>query len=203
MLESVVNMTVELQKERLEKEKEQLRVEKVEERLEKEKEQLRVEKVEERLEKVKERLEKEKEQLRVEKVEGEKARLEGDLLRAEGLLTSRSVYERIVQLAFNEQVAQNHARGRCVVSNALPTIALHPDAGRWSKQLVQSAERCAGENQTSQEVLESAWISMCEHVHNPAWGMVVVPKGDRISPATPCIARELCEMLGLNVIELS
>ena len=196
MLESVVNMTVELQKERLEKEKEQLRVEKVEERLEKEKEQLRVEKV-------KERLEKEKEQLRVEKVEGEKARLEGDLLRAEGLLTSRSVYERIVQLAFNEQVAQNHARGRCVVSNALPTIALHPDAGRWSKQLVQAAERCAGENQTSQEVLESAWISMCEQVHNPAWGMVVVPKGDRISPATPCIARELCEMVGLNVIELS
>ena len=145
----------------------------------------------------------EKEQVRVEKVEGENARPEGDLLRAEGLLTSRSVYERIVQLAFTEQVAQNHARGRCVVANALPTIALHPDAGRWSKQLVQSAERCAGENQTPQEVLESAWVSMCEQVHNRAWGNVVVPKGDRISPATPCIARELCEIVGLNVIELS
>ena len=141
VLESVVNMTVELQKERLEK--------------------------------VKKRLEKMNDwRRRRSNCEWrrwrEKVRLEGDLLRVEDLLTSRSVYERIVQLAFNEQVAQNHARGRCVVSNALPTIALHPDAGRWSKQLVQSAERCAGENQTSQEVLESAWISMCEQVHNPA-----------------------------------
>ena len=166
--------------------------------MEKEKAEIEKEKVE--IEKEKVEIEKQRDVLkeRMEKVEGEKARLEGDLLRAKGLLTARSVFERVVQLAFNEQVAKGNTKGsKCVVANALPIIAQQPQVGRWSWQLFVSAKQCAGNSQTALEALTEAWNSLSSQIHNSAWGDVVVPEG--VSNATQCIAGKLCQTMGLNV----
>ena len=176
-------------------------MEKEKERFEKEKERFEKEKVEvllkERMEKVE--VEKQRDVLkeRMEKVEGDNVRLEGDLLRAQGLLTARSVFERVVQLAFNELVAKGKTKGKCVVANALLTIAQQPQAGRWSKQLLDSAKECAGHSKTASEALTEAWNSLSAQIHNPAWGGVVVPEG--VSNTTQCIAEKLCQTMGLNV----
>ena len=98
-------------------------LEKVEKEKEKEKE-IDVLKVEVEKEKV----EKEKDVLKVEK---EKAvfqerliKLEEDLLQAKGLMTARGVFERVVQLAFNEQKTVGKVKGKCIIANILPTIVI-------------------------------------------------------------------------------
>ena len=168
--------------------------------IEKEKEKAEIQKEKAEIEKEKVEIEKQRDVLkeRMEKVEGEKARLEGDLLRAKGLLTACSVFERVVQLAFNEQVAKGNTKGsKCVVANALPIIAQQPQVGRWSRQLLVSAKQCAGNSQTALEALTEAWNSLSSQIHNSAWGDVVVPEG--VSNATQCIAGKLCQTMGLNV----
>ena len=172
-------------------------LEKVEEEKEKEKE-IDVLKVEVEKEKV----EKEKDVLKVEK---EKAvfqerliKLEEDLLQAKGLMTARGVFERVVQLAFNEQKTVGKVKGECIIANILPTISDNPQAGRFSKLLVSSAIRCDS-TQSVKDALQSVWTQLSQQVHDFPWsGDVKI--GSDLPEVTRCIAEELCKGMGLEVL---
>ena len=172
-------------------------LEKVEEEKEKEKE-IDVLKVEVEKEKV----EKEKDVLKVEK---EKAvfqerliKLEEDLLQAKGLMTARGVFERVVQLAFNEQKTVGKVKGKCIIANILPTISDNPQAGRFSKLLVSSAKRCDS-TQSVKDALQSVWTQLSQQVHDFLWsGDVKI--GSDLPEVTRCIAEELCKGMRLEVL---
>jgi len=163
------------------------------------------------LEKVEEEKEKEIDVLKVEKekdvlkVEKEKdvfqerlIKLEEDLLRAKGLMTARGVFERVVQLAFNEQKTVGKVKGKCIFANILPTISDNPQAGRFSKLLVSSAKRCDS-TQSVKDALQSVWTQLSQQVHDFPWrGDVKI--GSDLPEVTRCIAEELCKGMQLEVL---
>ena len=174
-------------------------LEKVEEEKEKEKEKeidvlnLKVEK---------EKVEKEKDVLKVEKekdvFQERLIKLEEDLLRAKVLMTARGVFERVVQLAFNEQKTVGKVKGECIIANILPTISDNPQAGRFSKLLVSSAKRCDS-TQSVKDALQSVWTQLSQQVHDFLWsGDVKI--GSDLPEVTRCIAEELCKGMGLEVL---
>ena len=191
-----------------------LEKEKVEKETEKEKDVLkepqRIEK--EKVEKEKKKVEKEKERdffeerIEKEKVEKEKERdvlqqrvikLEEDLLRAKGLMTARGVFERVVQLAFNEQKQVGKVKGKCMIANVLPTTSDNPEVGRFSKLLVSSAQRCDS-TQSVKDALQGVWTQLSQQVHDFPWsGDVKI--GSDLPEVTRCIATELCKDMGLEV----
>ena len=177
-------------------------LEKVEEEKEKEKE-IDVLKVEVEKEKVeKEKVEKEKDVLKVEKekdvFQERLIKLEEDLLRAKVLMTARGVFERVVQLAFNEQKTVGKVKGECIIANILPTISDNPQAGRFSKLLVSSAKRCDS-TQSVKDALQSVWTQLSQQVHDFPWsGDVKI--GSDLPEVTRCIAEELCKGMGLEVL---
>ena len=177
-------------------------LEKVEEEKEKEKE-IDILKVEVEKEKVeKEKVEKEKNVLKVEKekdvFQERLIKLEEDLLRAKGLMTARVVFERVVQLAFNEQKTVGKVKGKCIFANILPTISDNPQAGRFSKLLVSSAKRCDS-TQSVKDALQSVWTQLSQQVHDFPWrGDVKI--GSDLPEVTRCIAEELCKGMGLEVL---
>ena len=163
------------------------------------------------LEKVEEEKEKEIDVLKVEKekdvlkVEKEKdvfqerlIKLEEDLLRAKGLMTARGVFERVVQLAFNEQKTVGKVKGECIIANILPTISDNPQAGRFSKLLVSSAKRCDS-TQSVKDALQSVWTQLPQQVHDFPWSRDV-KIGSDLPEVTRCIAEELCKGMGLEVL---
>ena len=182
-----------------------LEEEKVEKETEKEKDVLK-----ERIEKEKVEKEKErdvfKERIEKEKVEKEKERdvlqqrvikLEEDLLRAKGLMTARGVFERVVQLAFNEQKQVGKVKGKCMIANVLPTTSDNPEVGRFSKLLVSSAQRCDS-TQSVKDALQGVWTQLSQQVHDFPWsGDVKI--GSDLPEVTRCIATELCKDMGLEV----
>ena len=179
-------------------------LEKVEEEKEKEIDVLKVEK--EKVEKEKEidvlKVEKEKDVLKVEKekdvFQERLIKLEEDLLRAKGLMTARGVFERVVQLAFNEQKTVGKVKGKCIIANILPTISDNPQAGRFSKLLVSSAKRCDS-TQSVKDALQSVWTQLSQQVHDFPWsGDVKI--GSDLPEVTRCIAEELCKGMQLEVL---
>ena len=144
---------------------------------------------------MKERVEKMEE--RVGKLQQENAHLQGDLLRERGLLTARSVFERVVELGFCEQVAQGNAKGKCVVTNALPVIVQHPAAGWWSGQLLHSAKACVKKKESCLQALQDAYGEMSRQIHQTASSDVELPKV--LSKTSRGIATNLCEAMGLKV----
>ena len=153
------------------------------------------------LEKEKEIDEVEKEKEKVEKerdVFGERLKkLEEDLLRAKGLMTARGVFERVVQLAFNEQKVKKMVKGKCNIANTLPMICDNPQAGRFSGLLVSSATRCDS-TQSVKDALQSVWTQLSQQVHNFPWsGDVKI--GSDLPKVTRCIAEELCKDMELEV----
>lgn len=143
---------------------------------------------------MKERVEKMEE--RVGKLQQENAHLQGDLLRERGLLTARSVFERVVELGFCEQVAQGNAKGKCV-TNALPVIVQHPAAGWWSGQLLHSAKACVKKKESCLQALQDAYGEMSRQIHQTASSDVELPKV--LSKTSRGIATNLCEAMGLKV----
>ena len=139
--------------------------------------------LQERMEK--ERMKKERDilQVRMEKVKK-------DLLRAKGLMTARGVFERVAQLAFNEQKKAGNMKGKCITANVLPIASKAPEAGCWSKLLRSSAEDCDS-TQIPEDALQQVWTLLSDQVHNPSWGDVKIdpnlPEGAR------CIVKKLCE----------
>ena len=124
-------------------------------------------------------------------------KLEEDLLRAKGLMTARGVFERVVQLAFNEQKVKNKVKGKCNIANTLPIICDNPQSGRFSGLLVSSAKRCDS-TQSVKDALQSVWTQLSQQVHNFPWsGDVKI--GSDLPKVTRCIAEELCKDMGLEV----
>ena len=151
------------------------------------------------VEKEKEKVEKEIDVLKAERdVFGERLnKLEEDLLRAKGLMTARGVFERVVQLAFNEQKVKNKVKGKCNIANTLPIICDNPQSGRFSGLLVSSAKRCDS-TQSVKDALQSVWTQLSQQVHNFPWsGDVKI--GSDLPKVTRCIAEELCKDMGLEV----
>ena len=148
------------------------------------------------------KVEKEKDVLKVEKekdvFQERLIKLEEDLLRAKGLMTARGVFERVVQLAFNERKTVGKVKGKCIVANILPTISDNPQAGRFSKLLVSSAKRCDS-TQSVKDALQSVWTQLSQQVHDFPWsGDVKI--GSDLPEVTRCIAEELCKGMGLEVL---
>ena len=124
-------------------------------------------------------------------------KLEEDLLRAKGLMTARGVFERVVQLAFNEQKVKNKVKVKCNIANTLPIICDNPQSGRFSGLLVSSAKRCDS-TQSVKDALQSVWTQLSQQVHNFPWsGDVKI--GSDLPKVTRCIAEELCKDMGLEV----
>ena len=113
-------------------------------------------------------------------------------------MTARGVFERVVQLAFNEQKTVGKVKGECIIANILPTISDNPQAGRFSKLLVSSAKRCDS-TQSVKDALQSVWTQLPQQVHDFPWsGDVKI--GSDLPEVTRCIAEELCKGMGLEVL---
>ena len=122
-----------------------------------------------------------------------------DIMRAQGLMTARRVFERVVQLGWNEQLAKRKAKGKCVIANAVPVIAQNQNAGRWSQTLIKATLKCVAGPKPSEKTLQDMWTELSSRVHNDAWaGDVKI--ADNLSNSTQCIARELCTEMGLRVM---
>lgn len=141
-----------------------------------------------------ERMEMEKErdvlQVRMEKIEE-------DLLRAKGLMTARGVFERVAQLAFNEQKKAGNVKGNCVTATILPIASKHPEEGCWSELLHSSAKECES-TQIPEDTLQQVWTLLSDQVHNPSWGDVKIDPN--LPEGTRCIVKKLCEKMGLEVV---
>jgi hypothetical protein len=122
-----------------------------------------------------------------------------DIMRAQGLMTARRVFERVVQLGWNEQLAKRNAKGKCVIANAVPVIAQNQNAGRWSQTLIKAALKCVAGPKPSEKTLQDMWTELSSRVHNDAWAGDVKIE-DNLSNSTQCIARELCTEMGLRVM---
>ena len=149
-------------------------------------------------------LEKDKELLIFEKKDKELLIFENrkfneDIMRAQGLMTARRVFERVVQLGWNEQLAKRKAKGKCVIANAVPVIAQNQNAGRWSQTLIKAALKCVAGPKPSEKTLQDMWTELSSRVHNDAWAGDVKIE-DNLSNSTQCIARELCTEMGLRVM---
>lgn len=129
----------------------------------------------------------------------ENRKLNEDIMRAQGLMTARRVFERVVQLGWNEQLAKRKAKGKCVIVNAVPVIAQNQNAGRWSQTLIKAALKCVAGPKPSEKTLQDMWTELSSRVHNDAWAGDVKIE-DNLSNSTQCIARELCTEMGLRVM---
>ena len=129
----------------------------------------------------------------------ENRKLNEDIMRAQGLMTARRVFERVVQLGWNEQLAKRKAKGKCVIANAVPVIAQNQNAGRWSQTLIKAALKCVAGPKPSEKRLQDMWTELSSRVHNEAWAGDVKIE-DNLSNSTQCIARELCTEMGLRVM---
>lgn len=129
----------------------------------------------------------------------ENRKLNEDIMRAQGLMTARRVFERVVQLGWNEQLAKRNAKGKCVIANAVPVIAQNQNAGRWSQTLIKAALKCVAGPKPSEKTLQDMWTELSSRVHNDAWAGDVKIE-DNLSNSTQCIARELCTEMGLRVM---
>ena len=99
----------------------------------------------------------------------ENRKLNEDIMRAQGLMTARRVFERVVQLGWNEQLAKRNAKGKCVIANAVPVIAQNQNAGRWSQTLIKAALKCVAGPKPSEKTLQDMWTELSSRVHNDAW----------------------------------
>lgn len=147
----------------------------------------------------KEKLEKDVLVLEKELLIFENRKLNEDIMRAQGLMTARRVFERVVQLGWNEQLAKRNAKGKCVIANAVPVIAQNQNAGRWSQTLIKAALKCVAGPKPSEKTLQDMWTELSSRVHNEAWAGDVKIE-DNLSNSTQCIARELCTEMGLRVM---
>ena len=147
----------------------------------------------------KEKLEKDVLVLEKELLIFENRKLNEDIMRAQGLMTARRVFERVVQLGWNEQLAKRNAKGKCVIANAVPVIAQNQNAGRWSQTLIKAALKCVAGPKPSEKTLQDKWTELSSRVHNDAWAGDVKIE-DNLSNSTQCIARELCTEMGLRVM---
>ena len=147
----------------------------------------------------KEKLEKDVLVLEKELLIFENRKLNEDIMRAQGLMTARRVFERVVQLGWNEQLAKRKAKGKCVIANAVPVIAQNQNAGRWSQTLIKAALKCVAGPKPSEKTLQDMWTELSSRVHNEAWAGDVKIE-DNLSNSTQCIARELCTEMGLRVM---
>ena len=129
----------------------------------------------------------------------ENRKLNEDIMRAQGLMTARRVFERVVQLGWNEQLAKRNAKGKCVIANAVPVIAQNQNAGRWSQTLIKAALKCVAGPKPSEKTLQDMWTELSSRVHNDAWAGDVKIEYN-LSNSTQCIARELCTEMGLRVM---
>ena len=152
-----------------------------------------------KLEKENEKLEKDVLVLEKELLIFENRKLNEDIMRAQGLMTARRVFERVVQLGWNEQLAKRKAKGKCVIANAVPVIAQNQNAGRWSQTLIKAALKCVAGPKPSEKTLQDMWTELSSRVHNEAWAGDVKIE-DNLSNSTQCIARELCTEMGLRVM---
>lgn len=152
-----------------------------------------------KLEKENEKLEKDVLVLEKELLIFENRKLNEDIMRAQGLMTARRVFERVVQLGWNEQLAKRKAKGKCVIANAVPVIAQNQNAGRWSQTLIKAALKCVAGPKPSEKTLQDMWTELSSRVHNDAWAGDVKIE-DNLSNSTQCIARELCTEMGLRVM---
>ena len=152
-----------------------------------------------KLEKENEKLEKDVLVLEKELLIFENRKLNEDIMRAQGLMTARRVFERVVQLGWNEQLAKRKAKGKCVIANAVPVIAQNQNAGRWSQTLIKAALKCVAGPKPSEKTLQDIWTELSSRVHNEAWAGDVKIE-DNLSNSTQCIARELCTEMGLRVM---
>lgn len=146
--------------------------------------------LQERMEKEKVLRERDVLQVRMEK-------FEEDLLRAKGLMTPRGVFERVAQLAFNEQNKAGNMKGKCITANVLPIASKHPEAGCWSELLHSSAKECDS-TQSPEDALQQVWTLLSDQVHNPSWGDVKIDPN--LPEGTRCIVKKLCEKMGLEVV---
>ena len=147
----------------------------------------------------KEKLEKDVLVLEKELLIFENRKLNEDIMRAQGLMTARRVFERVVQLGWNEQLAKRNAKGKCVIANAVPVIAQNQNAGRWSQTLIKAALKCVAGPKPLEKTLQDMWTEVSSRVHNDAWAGDVKIE-DNLSNSTQCIARELCTEMGLRVM---
>ena len=147
----------------------------------------------------KEKLEKDVLVLEKELLIFENRKLNEDIMRAQGLMTARRVFERVVQLGWNEQLAKRKAKGKCVIANAVPVIAQNQNAGRWSQTLIKAALKCVAGPKPSEKTLQDMWTELSSRVHNDAWAGDVKIEYN-LSNSTQCIARELCTEMGLRVM---
>ena len=147
----------------------------------------------------KEKLEKDVLVLEKELLIFENRKLNEDIMRAQGLMTARRVFERVVQLGWNEQLAKRNAKGKCVIANAVPVIAQNQNAGRWSQTLIKAALKCVAGPKPLEKTLQDMWTEVSSRVHNDAWAGDVKVE-DNLSNSTQCIARELCTEMGLRVM---
>lgn len=152
-----------------------------------------------KLEKENEKLEKDVLVLEKELLIFENRKLNEDIMRAQGLMTARRVFERVVQLGWNEQLAKRKAKGKCVIANAVPVIAQNQNAGRWSQTLIKAALKCVAGPKPLEKTLQDMWTELSSRVHNDAWAGDVKIE-DNLSNSTQCIARELCTEMGLRVM---
>ena len=152
-----------------------------------------------KLEKENEKLEKDVLVLEKELLIFENRKLNEDIMRAQGLMTARRVFERVVQLGWNEQLAKRKAKGKCVIANAVPVIAQNQNAGRWSQTLIKAALKCVAGPKPSEKTLQDMWTELSSRVHNDAWAGDVKIEYN-LSNSTQCIARELCTEMGLRVM---
>ena len=152
-----------------------------------------------KLEKENEKLEKDVLVLEKELLIFENREFNEDIMRAQGLMTARRVFERVVQLGWNEQLAKRNAKGKCVIANAVPVIAQNQNAGRWSQTLIKAALKCVAGPKPSEKTLQDMWTELSSRVHNDAWAGDVKIE-DNLSNSTQCIARELCTEMGLRVM---
>jgi hypothetical protein len=113
-----------------------------------------------------------------------------ETLRAEGLLSSRGVLERFLQLHHGEQ----RFRGRF---NATDTIRQLTQAGRWGNSLVWAVKECHGHQIDVRRVLQDLYSKLSEEIHGRPWDTNAVLIDDSLPDKDKCVLRKLCEFMGL------
>ncbi len=118
-----------------------------------------------------------------------------EVLAAKGLLTSRGVFERVVQLA--AQDLKLSGKFNCTQTLQRIANANASPQPHWVAIITNAAQLCAPQRDVN-EFLQATWNFLSQDVHGQAWHGPSVKLTPNIPPDAKCMILELCKNLGLD-----
>ena len=119
-----------------------------------------------------------------------------EALRARGLLSSRGIFERVLQLLH----AEENFRGKFNATQAIQQLQqLSPSnqSGRWANCLFQSVSKSYGSSVNIVHQLTTLYSTLSVDVHGQPWNQNSVQISDQLGANDKQFIEELCRCMGL------